>query len=94
MNLEESEEQLIACYLVGLRFDIARVIFMQPYKNLEDMIKLALKVEALDKYRSSTTVRSVAKERFPEDSTSKNPNDTKTTSKPQVKSEVHKPHQE
>ena len=48
-DLQESEEQLIARYLVGLRFDIARVIFMQPYNTLEDMIKLALKVKALNK---------------------------------------------
>ena len=91
-DLQEFEEQLIARYLVGLRFDIAKVIFMQPYNTLEDVIKLALKVEALNKYRNSTTVRSVAKEGFVEDLTSKNPSDVKTTSKPQVKSEVHKPH--
>ena len=48
-DLQESEEQIIAHYLVGLRFDIARVIFMQPYNTLEDMIKLALKVETLNK---------------------------------------------
>ena len=58
------------------------------------MIKLGLKVEALNKYRSSTTVRSVAKEWFVVHSTSKNPSDAKTTPKPQVKNEVHKPHQE
>ena len=58
------------------------------------MIKLALKAKALNKYRSSTTTRSVAKEGFVEDSTSRNPNDAKTTPKPQVKSEVHKLQQE
>ena len=54
------------------------------------MIKLALKVEALNKYKSSTITWSVAKEGFVEDSTSRNPNDAKTTPKAQVKSEVHK----
>ena len=44
------------------------------------MIKVALKVEALNKYRSSTTTRSMAKEGFAEDSTSRNPSDDKTTS--------------
>ena len=67
---------------------------MQPHNTLEDMIKPALKVEALNKYRSSTTVRSVAKEGFAVHSTSKNPSDAKTIPNPQVKNEVHKPHQE
>ena len=58
------------------------------------MIKLALKVEALDKYESSITTRSVAKERFAKGSTSWNPNGSKPTLTPQVKSKVHKPQQE
>ena len=58
------------------------------------MIRLILKVEALNKYRSSITVRSVAKEGFAMDSTSKIPSDAKTTLKYQVHDEVHKPHQE
>ena len=60
-DLQESKEQLIASYLVALTVDIARVIFMQQYNTLQDVIKLSLKVEDLNKYRSSTTVRSVAK---------------------------------
>ena len=36
----------------------------------------------------------MAKEGFAEDLTSKNPSDAKSIPKPQVKSEVHKPHQE
>ena len=39
-DLQESKEQVIACYLVGLRFDIARVILMQPYNALHNVIKL------------------------------------------------------
>ena len=81
-DLQESKEQVIACYLVGLRFDIARVICMQPYSTLEGVIKLALKV------------RHVAKEGFVMDLTSKNPSDAKTTPKPQVQILKHKPHQE
>ena len=49
------------------------------------MIKLGLKVEALNKYRSSTIVRRVAKEGFVMHSTSKNLRDAITTLKPQVK---------
>ena len=93
-DLQESEEQVIARYLVGLRFDIARVIFMQPYNTFEDVIKLSLKVEALNKSRSSTTIRSVDKDGFAMDLTSKNPSDAKTTPKPQVQNLKHKPHQE
>ena len=93
-DLREAEEQSIARYLAGMRFDIARIIYMQPYNTLQDVIKLAFKVETLNKYRSSTTTRSVAKEGFVEDSTSRNLNDAKTTPKPQVKSEVHKLQQE
>ena len=89
-DLREAEEQSIAGYLVGMRFDIAIIIYMQPYNTLQDMIKLALKIEVLNKYRSSTTTRSVAKEGFAEDSTSRNPNDAKTTPKLQVISKVNK----
>ena len=32
-ELQETEEQLIARYLVDLRIDIGRVIFMQPYNS-------------------------------------------------------------
>ena len=93
-DLREAKEQSIACYLAGMRFDIARIIYMRPYNTLQDVIKLALKVEALNKFRSSTTSRSVAKEGFAKDLISRNPNDAKTTPKPQVKSEVHKLQQE
>ena len=93
-DLQESEEQVITRYLVGLRFDIVRVIFMQPYNTLHDVIQLTLKFEALNKYESSITTMSVAKRRFAKDSTSKNPSDAKTSPKPQVKSEVHKPYLE
>ena len=67
---------------------------MQPYNTFQDVIKLALKIEALNKYRSSTTIGSVAREGFAKDLTSMDPSDAKTTPKPQVKSEVHKQQQE
>ena len=56
------------------------------------MIKLALKVEALNKCEGFTTNR--VKEGFIKNSTSRSPSGAKTTLKPQVKSEVHKPQQE
>ena len=56
------------------------------------MIKLALKVEALNKYEGFTTNR--VKEGFIKNSASRSPSGAKTTLKPQVKSEVHKPRQE
>ena len=93
-DLREVKEQSIACYLTGMRFDISRIIYMQPYNTLQDVIKLAFKVKALNKYRSSTITRSVAKEGFSEDSISRNSNDSKTTPKPQVKIEVQKLQQE
>ena len=56
------------------------------------MIKLALKVEALNKYEGFTTNR--VKEGFIKNLTLRSPNGVKTTLKHQVKSEVHKPQQE
>ena len=93
-DLREFEEKAIAPYLAGLSFNIARVIYLQSYHTLHHVIKIALKVKALSKYGSSTTNKNVAKEGFVKRSISMNPSDTKTTLKPQVKSEVHKPQQE
>ena len=53
---------------------------MQPYNTLHDVIKLALKVEALNKYGSSITSKSVAKERFSKGSTNWNTNGSKKNS--------------
>ena len=58
-DFREAEKQSIARYLAGMRFDIARVIYLQPYNTLQDVMKLALKVEALNKYKSFSTTRSV-----------------------------------
>ena len=46
-DLQEAEEQSIACYLAGLRFEISKTVQLQPYNTLQDVIKLALKVEVL-----------------------------------------------
>ena len=91
-DLQEAEEQSIARYLSGLRFEISKTVQLQPYNTLQDVIKLALKVEALNKYGGFTTNR--IKEGFIKNSTSRGPSSAKTTLKPQVKGEVHKPQQE
>ena len=93
-DLQEVEEICTGYYIAGLRYDIVRVSFLQPYHSLQDMKKLALKVGAQKVYGNSTTTKSVAKEGFAENLTSKNPSDVKSIPKPQVKSELHKPHQE
>ena len=84
--MQEVEEICIAHKIAGLRFDIAIVIFLQPYHNLQDVMKLALKVGAKNKSGNSTTTKSVANEGFVEVSNSWNHSGTKTTPT-QVKSE-------
>ena len=91
-DLQEAKERSIARYLAGLRFEISKIVQLQPYNTLQDMIKLALKVEALNKYGKFTTNR--VKEGFIKNSTSRSLSGAKTTLKPQEKSEVHKPQQE
>ena len=91
-DLQEVEEQSIAHYLASLRFKISKNVQLQPYNTLQDVIKLALKVEALNKYGGFITNR--VKEGFIKNSTSRSPSGAKTTLEPQVKSEVHKPLQE
>ena len=93
-DLQEAEEQSITRYLASMRFEISRAIYLQPYNTLQDVMKLALKVEALNKYGSSITTRSTTREEFIKSSTTRSPSGTKTTLKPQVKSDVLKPHQE
>ena len=85
-DLQEAEEICIAHYIVGLRNDIARVIFLKPYHSLQDVMKLALKI-GVKKNGNSTTTKNVANEGFIEGSTSWNPSGTRTTLT-QVKSEA------
>ena len=49
-DLQENEEQSIARCLTGLMFEISKIVQLQPYNTLEDVIKFALKVKALNKY--------------------------------------------
>ena len=87
-DLQEAEEICIAHhYIAGLRSSIARVIFLQPYNSLQDVMNLALKVGTKKKYGNSTTTKSVDNEGFVEGSNSWNPSGTKTTLT-QVKSEA------
>ena len=44
-ELTELEEQTIAWYLGGLKYEISNVVQLQPYWTLNDVCKLALKVE-------------------------------------------------
>ena len=37
---------ILSIYIVGLRYDIVRIIFFQPYHSLQYVMKLALKVRA------------------------------------------------
>ena len=86
-DLKEAEEICIALYIVVLRSDTARVIFLKPYHSLEDVMKLPLKVEAKKNYGNCTTTKKVANEGFIKGSTSWNSSGTKTTPT-QVKSEA------
>ena len=73
-DLQEAEEICIAHHEIdGLRSGIARVIFLQPYNSLQDVMKLALKVGTKKKYGNSTTTKCVTNERFVEGSNSWNP---------------------
>ena len=85
--MQEVEEICIAHYIVGLKSDIAIVIFLQPYHSLLDVMKLALKVGTRKKCGNSTTTKSVANEGFVKGFNSWNPCGTKTNPT-QVKSEV------
>jgi hypothetical protein len=44
-DIEEREEQTLACYLGGLNTDISRPVQLQQYSSLNDVIRLAIRVE-------------------------------------------------
>ncbi|XP_025607627.1 uncharacterized protein [Arachis hypogaea] len=44
-DIQEPEEQTVARYLGGLNEDIANIVQLQPFWTLDDVIRLALKVE-------------------------------------------------
>ncbi|XP_017982330.1 PREDICTED: uncharacterized protein LOC108663252 [Theobroma cacao] len=55
-DVHELEEQTVARYLGGLNVEIADVVQLQPYGNLNDVIKLALKVEKQQLRKSSVSL--------------------------------------
>ena len=44
-DIKESSDESIACFINGLKMDIASVVELQHYQTLEDVIKLASRVE-------------------------------------------------
>ena len=44
-NVEEDREATMARFLNGLNWDIANVVELQHYVELEDMVHMAIKVE-------------------------------------------------
>ena len=44
-DIVESEEQMVAYYLGGLRFEISNMVQLQPYCTYNDVCKLAHKVK-------------------------------------------------
>ena len=67
---------------------LLELFFLQPYRTLQDVMKLALKAGAKKIYKNSTTTKSVAKKGYVKGSSSWNPSGTETTPTPQVKNEV------
>ena len=44
-NIVEEEEQTIARFLSGLNKELADVVELQPYTDLDDLVNLAIKVK-------------------------------------------------
>ena len=55
-NIEEDREATMARFLQGLNRDIANVVELQHYVELEDMVHMAMKVERKLKRKGSTQV--------------------------------------
>nr|XP_025608056.1 uncharacterized protein LOC112701524 [Arachis hypogaea] len=53
-DIQEPEEQTIACYLGGLNTEISDVVQLQPYWTLDDVIRLSLKIEKQKTQRNNT----------------------------------------
>ena len=84
-ELVEPEEQTIARYLGGLKYEIAKVVQLQPYWSLNDVSKLALKVEKQQKFEKS--FRYSSKEGYTKGGSSKPTVQSKVISKVQEKGE-------
>ncbi|GKU99801.1 hypothetical protein SLEP1_g12592 [Rubroshorea leprosula] len=54
-NVEEDREATMAWFLHGLNHDIANVVELQHYVELEDMVHMAMKVEQQLKHEGATT---------------------------------------
>ncbi|GKV11635.1 hypothetical protein SLEP1_g22875 [Rubroshorea leprosula] len=54
-NVEEDREATMARFLHGLNRDIANVVELQHYVELEDMVHMAMKVERQLKHKEATT---------------------------------------
>jgi hypothetical protein len=52
-NVVEEEEVIMSMFLNGLNRDIANVVELQPYMDLNDLMHLAIKVEKHIKRKSS-----------------------------------------
>ena len=54
-NVEEDQEATMAKFLVGLNREIANLVELHHYVELEDMVQLAIKIENQLKRRGSNT---------------------------------------
>ena len=54
-DVVELEEQMIACYLDGLRVEIRDMVQLQPYWTFNYVCKLAMKVEEQLKERCGSS---------------------------------------
>ena len=57
-DIVEPKEQMITCYLGGLRVEINDVVQLQTYWTYNDVCKLAMKVEKQLKERRSSSLQS------------------------------------
>jgi hypothetical protein len=53
-NVIKDEKVIMYRFLSGLNKDIANVVELQPYMDLEDLVYLAIKMEKRMKRKSST----------------------------------------
>ena len=84
VELQEAQEQTIARFISGLNKEIANLVDLQPYVSLEDVIKLAMKIE---RQQSRGTTR--ANKPYSSSSTSTYP--SKIATKLEYKKDTTKP---
>jgi hypothetical protein len=53
-NVIKDEKVIMSTFFSGLNKDIANVVELQPYMDLEDLVYLAIKMEKRMKRKSST----------------------------------------